>query len=153
MIAAGVPLFDERRSEGSRFWSGKERHLLSGGATPPWVGMLGVVKKLGLTVLVLVGLLVSAGVVLYIYAGTEYTVCYGTFESRDAAKRAADAGRNAGLDVEVDHRATESTVTFESGETGEDAGGARRTFRAILRRERGSPGHPGGGCLERQPFD
>ena len=110
-------------------------------------------KKLGFIVLVLVGLVASAGVVLYIYAGTEYTVCYGAFKSREDAERAADAGRGAGLDVEVDHRATESAITFESGETGEDADGARRTFRAILRRERGSPGHPDGGCLERQPFD
>lgn len=115
--------------------------------------MLGAVKKLGFIVLVLVGLLVSAGVVLYIYAATEYTVCFGAFESRYAAERAADAGRDADLDVEVDHRATESAVTFESGETGEEADEARRSFRAILRRERGSPGHPDGGCLERQPFD
>ena len=115
--------------------------------------MLDVVKKLGIAVLVVVGLFVTAGVALYIYAGSEFTACYGVFESREAAERAADAGRDAGLDPEIDHRATESAVTFESGETGEDAREARGMFRAIVRRERGTLGHPDGGCLERQPFD
>jgi hypothetical protein len=44
-------------------------------------------------------------------------------------------------------------VTFSDGETGDDAQEFRRTFRALVERENGQLGHPGGGCLERTFFN
>ena len=90
---------------------------------------------------------------LALYANSEYTVCYGIFESREAAEGAADAGRREGFDVNVDHRESESAVEFESGETGRDANAPRDAFRESLARERGISGHGDSGCLERGPFD
>ena len=100
-----------------------------------------------------VGFLTVGVGALFVYADTEFTVCYGIFKSKDAAERAADAGGEAGFEVDVDHRGSESAVEFESGETGEDAREPRRAFRQILRRERGISGHDVEGCLERGPFD
>lgn len=110
-------------------------------------------KKLGIVVLLLIGGVVGAGAALYLYADSESTWCYGVFKSRDAAERAADAGREAEFGADVDHRRRESAVTFRTGETGEDAREARQAFRQIVRRERGELGHPGGGCLERKPIN
>ncbi len=119
--------------------------------------MIGGIKNVGIAlaiVVVAVGLVVSAGVALYLYADSEFTLCYGIFKSRAAAERAAEAGRDAGFDdAQVDHRADGSAVTFESGETGDDASESRRTFREIVTRERGTLGHPGDGCLERKPLE
>jgi hypothetical protein len=108
---------------------------------------------------VVIAIVVVAGVglvalgALALYANSEYTVCYGIFESRETAEDAADAGRREGFDVYVDHRASESAVEFESGETGQDAGAPRDAFREILAREGGVSGHGDSGCLERGPFD
>lgn len=106
-------------------------------------------KKLGLGVLVLVGL----GVGGYLWANSQFTACYAVFNSRAAAERAADAGRDAGLDPYVEHRASDSAVTFSTGETGEDARKARQAYREIVRRARGRLGHPDGGCLERKQVE
>lgn len=109
-------------------------------------------KKLGIGVVVVVGVIVSLGVAFAIYANTEYTTCYGIFESRSAAESAAETAREAGFDAYVDHRASESAVQFQSGETGDDAREPRRTFREIVSREHGRLGHPGNGCLEMPRF-
>lgn len=74
------------------------------------------------------------------------------FGSGDAAGSAAQAGREAGFDTEHDYRGTRSHVTFTTGESGDDADERRRTFGAIVARERGRLGHPGDGCLERGRF-
>ena len=115
-------------------------------------------RKLGVALLLVIGLVAIGGVALYAYLGAEYTVCYGVFESKAAAERAAEAGRDADFDADVDHREDDEVgpywaVEFETGETGDDARESRRAFREALRRERGRFGHPDGGCLERTPFD
>ena len=109
-------------------------------------------KKLAIGLAAVVTLLALAYGALYLYAGSKFTVCYGIFDTRDAAERAADAGRDADFDVYVEHRRRESAVEFETGETGEDATDARRAYREILRREGCSSGHGKTGCLEREPF-
>lgn len=98
------------------------------------------VKKLGIGLIVVVGLIVSVGVAFSIYANTEYTTCYGIFTSQRAAENAADDARATGLDAYVDHRPTESAVQFETGETGDDARDDRKTFREIVAREHGRLG-------------
>jgi hypothetical protein len=103
-------------------------------------------------VAVLAALAVATAASCFGYLGSEFTVCYGVFESRAQAEQAADAGRDAGLDPRVEHRPTESAVEFETGETGEDARDQRREFQRILREQGGMRGHPGEGCLERGPI-
>ncbi len=110
-------------------------------------------KGAALAFTVVVALLVAGGTALYAYSKSEYTACYAIFKTKEAAEQAAETGRRQGLDPAVDHRAVETVVTFETGETGNDARQARRRFRAIVERERGILGHPGGGCLERGPID
>jgi hypothetical protein len=118
------------------------------------------VKKLGIALLVVVGsvigLVVIAAIALALYAGTEYTVCYGAFKSKAAAERAAEAGDEADFNTSTEHRKDDQGsfwgVDFRTGETGDDARELRRAFRDIIRRERGEFGHPDGGCLEREPF-
>src|SRR6201999_3316686 len=92
-----------------------------------------------LLIVVLAAVALLAG--LYAYTGTEFTACYGMFGSREAAERAADAAREAGLTVDVDHRAGESAVEFTTGETGEDAEEARQAYQEVLEREGGTSGH------------
>ncbi len=109
-------------------------------------------RKVALVALVVVGLAAGCVAALYAYVNAEFTACYGIFPSRQAAERAADAARARGLDPEVDHRQTDSAVTFTTGETGNDARKARQAFREIVRRQ-GRLGHPDGGCLERTFFN
>lgn len=99
--------------------------------------------------------LLMAGAAAFVLCGTnsEFTECYGIFRSREAAEQAADAARDVGLGTYVDHRSSESAVTFDTGETGSDASEHREAFREIVRREGGTLGHPGGGCVERTPLD
>jgi hypothetical protein len=99
---------------------------------------------------VLVVAVVGAGVLLYAYLASEYTECFGSFGSPEAAEGATDEARDAGFDAFVERK---SAVTFESPETGNDAGEFREIFHQILEREGGTFGHPGGGCLERQHFE
>ena len=110
--------------------------------------------KLLVVVLGAVGVAVAVVAALVLYANTaEYTECYGVFKSREAAEQAADAARDVDLGTYVDHRENESVVTFETGETGADAGENRRAFRQIIDRESGKLGHPGNGCVERTHFN
>lgn len=109
-------------------------------------------KKLGVASLVVVTVLAVAVGAFYLYADSEYTVCYGIFKSREAADRAAAAGRDEDLNADVTGSDAGFAVEFETGETGEDAREARQAFRAVLRRERGTSGHGDTGCLERKPF-
>ena len=103
--------------------------------------------------LLAVGLAVIAVVGFYFWASAEFTECYGSFESREAAERAADRAEDAGLGTDVDHRRSESAVTFDTEETGDDAREARQAFREIIKVENGRLGHPGNGCLERAAFE
>ena len=111
--------------------------------------MLAQMKNLGIGVLLVVGLIVVLGIGFSVFANSETTTCYGLFESGDAAGRAADAARAAGFDTELEYQESETAVTFETGETGDDA----HTFRKIVEREDGELGHPGTGCLEQAPFE
>jgi hypothetical protein len=86
----------------------------------------------------------------YAYGQREYTNCYATFKTEESAERAAESLRDAGFDAEID---SPGSVTFSSGETGADAREFRGKFHEVLRRERGAPAHPDGGCLERQFFE
>ena len=114
-------------------------------------------KKLGIGLLVGVGSvigLVAIAVAVYLYAGTEYTTCYGVFKSKAAAEQAAEAGDDAGFDTATERLEDGEVgiywaVDFDSGETGDDARELRRAFRDIVRRERGKLGHSGSGCLEK----
>jgi hypothetical protein len=90
----------------------------------------------------------------------EVTFCYALFGDRPAAERAAQAGRDAGLDTEVDYIVESQAehipprwgVTFMSFHTGENAREARTAYRQIRRQEGGKSGHGKTGCLERPPF-
>jgi hypothetical protein len=96
---------------------------------------------------------------LSVWLASEFTECYGAFRTREAAERAADAARDAGLGASVDHHPAEGplpaewAVTFDSGETGADAATDREAFREIVSRGRGKLGHPDGGCTERGHFE
>jgi hypothetical protein len=93
---------------------------------------------------------------------TSSTSCFGSFDSRQAAVRAALIMEAAGHDAEVEpsgprERHPESqggrqtAVTFSDGETGEDARAFREAFEDAVERENGVGGQ--GGCTERTPFD
>lgn len=97
-------------------------------------------------------LAVAAAGALYLWAGSEFTICYGRFDSRAAADRAARAGDDAGFSTDVRRREAQWSVEFETGETGADATERVQAFADILRRERGRSGHGPDGCLERTPL-
>ena len=115
--------------------------------------MLAQMKNLGIGVLLVVGLVVVVGIGFSVFANSETTTCYGVFASGDAAGRAADAGRAAGFDTDLESLDAETAVTFEIGETGDDAREHVQTFRKIVAREDGELGHPDSGCLEQAPFE
>ena len=95
-----------------------------------------------------VGVILIAGVG-YSLLTKQFTECYGTFKTSEVAERAAEAGRDAGLGASVN----ESAVTFETGDTGDDAAEDREAFREIVEREDGELGRPGNGCVERGSFE
>jgi hypothetical protein len=101
-------------------------------------GVLGIVVAVAILVLALVA-----------YANTKSTTCYAFFRSGDAAGRAGDVGREAGFDVEYDHRGPRAHATFTTPESGADARELRGASGTAVTHERGEPGHPGDGCLER----
>ena len=96
---------------------------------------------------------VGIALVSALWLTADFTECYGSFNSREAAERSASAGKDAGLDASVEERDGEFAVTFESGESGADAAQDRGAFREILEREGGAPGHSGEGCVERGHFE
>jgi hypothetical protein len=105
-------------------------------------------------------LAIVGGAVMVVLGGTGYflltsqfTECYGSFKTREAAESAAEAAEDAGLGASVDHRPAESAVTFETGETGADATEDRETFREVLEQKGGELGHPDDGCVERGSFE
>jgi hypothetical protein len=112
-------------------------------------------KKLAIVGGVVIVALAGAG---YFWLTNEFTECYGVFKTREAAERAADAGRDEGLGASVHatghpNRPKESAVTFDTDETGADAAGDRETFREVLKQEGGELGHPSDGCVERGSFE
>jgi hypothetical protein len=108
------------------------------------------VKKLVIVGGVAIAALAGAG---YFLLTSQFTECYGSFKTEEAAERAADAAEDAGLGASVGHRPTNSAVTFDTGETGADAAEDRETFREVLRQEDGELAHPGDGCVERGSFE
>jgi hypothetical protein len=97
---------------------------------------------------------IGALVLLFIaYSNTEFTQCFGSFESVASAERAAEQMEDQGFDADlgVAGRPQESVI-FESGETGGDAAEFREAFWDTLEREGGKSGHGRTGCLERGPF-
>jgi hypothetical protein len=97
--------------------------------------------------------LAVVGIAVYLYASSEYTACYGVFESQQAAEEAAEVARESGFDAEVEQPSSKQVdVTFESGETGGDAGEFRATFHKVVAQAGGEHGHPGTGCVERTPI-
>ncbi len=108
------------------------------------------VKKLAIVGCVLIATVAGAG---YFLLTSQFTECYGSFKTEEAAERAAGAAEDAGLGASVDHRPTASAVTFDTGETGADATEDRETFRDVLRQEGGELAHPDDGCVERGSFE
>lgn len=98
---------------------------------------------------ILGGVVLLVGGAVVARAQSEYTDCYATFGSDDAAERAADRMEEAGFNTDVDR----GSVTFTSGETGGDARGFRNRFYEVVREGRGSLGHSGNGCIERTFFN
>ena len=113
-------------------------------------------KKLAIAGVVTLGAIVGIG---YFLLTAQFTECYGSFKTEEAAESAADAAEDGGLGASVDHHPAEDglpaewAVTFDTGETGGDAAEDRETFRDVVRREDGELGHPGDGCIERGSFE
>jgi hypothetical protein len=101
----------------------------------------------------------------FAYLASEFTDCYAAFDTREAAERAAAAGRAVGFDTEVEasgprerrprsEGARRIAVTFSNGETGDDAEELRAAFGLIVKRAGGVLLHEGGGgCTENSPAD
>ena len=99
----------------------------------------------------------------YGWATSQYTECYASFASSEKAEAAGAEARAIGLDADEQTgsqaQSASSTggnwiaVTFSNGETGEDAKPFRSAFRSIVARGDGRLDHPGGGCIERAPFN
>jgi len=113
-------------------------------------------KKLAIAGVITLGVVGSVG---YFVLASRFTECYGSFKTRAAAERGADAADEAGLGASVGHHPAEDdvpaewAVTFDTGETGGDAANDRETFREVLQQEGGEFGHPGDGCIERGSFE
>jgi hypothetical protein len=114
--------------------------------------MRNVMKMVGAAVLGIVVVVAILVLLLFVQLNSKSTACFGIFSSGDAAGRAAAAGRDAGFDTEHEPRGSQSSVTFTTGESGDDADELRRAFAGIVERQRGTLGHPGDGCLERTPL-
>jgi hypothetical protein len=104
--------------------------------------------------LIVLGVLGVAGFAFMAYTSSEYQACYAAFDTPESADRAAAAGEDAGFDAEVgDADSTGKVpVTFETGETEEDARELRDAFQAIVEREGGELRHDRNGCVERPPI-
>lgn len=100
-------------------------------------------------ILVVMGVLVALGGALVLYMSQEFTECFATFRTDASAERGAGTMRDAGHDADVD----DGTVTFSSGETGDDARDFRERFAAVVRDERAELAHAGNGCVERPFFN
>lgn len=99
-------------------------------------------------------LVVAVVVGFFVLKSTDRTDCFASFNTQTAADRASELGEEAGFDVDIDHRRpTFFALTFETGETGDDAAELRQAFRRIVAEQDGDFGHPGGGCLEKPYFD
>jgi len=93
-------------------------------------------------------LIVSGGLLaFYLYGTSEFTQCFARFPSQGTAEEAARAPRDQGFGADVDGQ--RASVTFSSGETGEDAEEFVNEFQAIVIERDGRRAHPGSGCLER----
>lgn len=111
-------------------------------------------RKLGITIAVLAGVGLSLAAGFFAWAATaKYTECYGSFESRADADRAAEAARERGLEADLAEGDASRSVIFETGETGSDAASPRAVFREVLRSHGGEAAHPGDGCVERTHFN
>jgi hypothetical protein len=114
------------------------------------------VKRVGLTLLVLIALIAAGGVALVAWANSEFTECYAIFSSESDAEAVADqleqAAPDVGVDLDNERRGRELATTFRTGASGEDARPLTRAFRPAVRAYGGELGHPGEGCLERHPF-
>jgi hypothetical protein len=113
-------------------------------------------KRVGLTVLVLVALVGVGATGFMAWASSEFTACYAVFRSEsDAGAVAAELRQAApalGIDVDEERRGREVAATFRTGASGEDARALTRGFRAAVRAHDGTLGQPDDGCLERRPF-
>jgi hypothetical protein len=120
--------------------------------------------KAAAVAILLVILLALGGVLGFLaYIRSERTDCFASFDSHDAAERAAVLGRAAGFD-DVDVEASGSkarrptspgaraiSVTFSDGETGDDAASLRERFQEIVVQEDGEFSDPS--CTERSRSD
>lgn len=84
--------------------------------------------------IVLVGLFIAFMVWAY---SDEDTLCWASFKTPEAANDAASLGSDLGYDTSIDEQKKDTHVTFESGETGDDAAEFRSDFLRILDAEGG----------------
>jgi hypothetical protein len=114
------------------------------------------VRRVGLTLLVLVAVVVAGGIGFIAWANSEFTECYALFSSDSDAEAVADELREAApgldLDLENERRGDEVATTFSTAESGEDARPLTSAFRSAVRAHDGTLGHPDEGCLQRGPF-
>ena len=113
-----------------------------------------VARRLGIGLVVVVAAVAAVFGGLLLWANSEFTWCYARFDTVQQAEAALEEIREAeaGAGMETEPRGRRISVTFESGESGEDAQAFRRAVAPAVARQRGRLGHPGDGCLERTPF-
>ncbi len=106
-----------------------------------------IAAAVGLFVLVLVVF------VAYLVSNPASTECFASFESPETASAAVDGAGAIGFDdTDADERRGRTSVTFTTGESGEDAVEARQAFAKYVKEFGGQLGHPGDGCLEVEAF-
>jgi hypothetical protein len=114
------------------------------------------VRRVGLTLLVVVVVAAAGVVALMAWASSEFTECYALFTSASEAEAAADDLAEAAPDLDVDldseRRRGEVAAIFSTGATGDDARPLTAAFPRAVRARDGRLGHPGGGCRERGPI-
>ena len=107
-------------------------------------------------VVLTLSLAAAAGLGLGACEESKFTDCYALFSTKADAEAAADELREAAPDLDIDldteRRDREIAAIIGTSEIGEAARPLRSAFRRAVRAQGGQVGHPGDGCLEREPF-
>ena len=118
-----------------------------------------------LAVVAVAAIIVAVAVaVFYASIHIDSTSCFAAFESHTAAERAGERARTAGIEVDVEspgsgarrsnsRGARAISVSFHTGETGDDAAPFRETVRQIAKQEGAIREPVVIGCSERSAAD